>query len=175
MRLFLGGVMLVLGVVLAVGGGRTLSRAWTSGRWPEVEGRVLASSVETVGDSRAARYKPTLRYSYAVGGHLYVSDVLSFGAGARETEVRKEAEAYLKRYPEGAVVRLRYAPEEPGLACVECGSAGPADYVVAVGGLGMALFAGTGLVDLLRVRAQKRRLESPPPVASAGGTPGRSG
>jgi hypothetical protein len=55
-------------------------------------------------------------------------------------------------------VELHYAPDDPTVACLDCGRAGVADYVVLVGGAGMALFAVSGLLELLRShRASQQR------------------
>jgi len=166
----MGAALLVLGLVLSFGGGRALYRAWTSSRWPVAQGTVLDSSVEPVREQRSVSYRPHVRYRYTVKGHLYTSDVLAFGAGGVETRAKKEADEFIRRHGTGAPVEVRYAPDEPELACIECGHAGVADYVVTVGGVALILFAGSGMVDLMRVEAQKRRrlqdaARQPPPLA----------
>ncbi|HSP81120.1 MAG TPA: DUF3592 domain-containing protein [Myxococcaceae bacterium] len=156
-RVLMAVVLMVLGMFLAYGGARALYRAWASARWPEAEGRVLASSVETVPNQRDVRYRPQVRYTWEAGGRRYTSDVLTFAAGSLDTGTRKEAEAYVKRFPEGGPVRLRYSPDEPDVACVECGKAGLADWVLTVGGVALVLFCGSGLADVRRVYRQRQR------------------
>jgi len=156
-RVVMAVVLMVLGMFLAYGGARSLYRAWASTRWPEAEGRVLASSVETVPNQRDVRYRPQVRYTWDAGGRRYTSDVLTFAAGSLDTGTRREAEAYMKRFPEGGPVRLRYSPDEPGMACVECGKAGLADWVLTAGGVALVLFCVSGLVDVRRVYRQKER------------------
>ncbi len=153
----MGAALLALGLVLAFGGGRALYRGWESSRWPVTRGTVLDSSVEPVRDQRSVSYRPHVRYRYQVEGRPYVSDVLAFGAGGVETRAKKEADDFIRRHATGASVEVRYAPDEPALACIECGHAGVADYVVTVGGVALLLFAGSGMVDLMRVEAQRRR------------------
>jgi hypothetical protein len=155
--MLMGVALLGLGLVLSFGGGRALFRAWTSARWPVAQGTVLDSSVEPVRDQRSVSYRPHVRYRYQVQGRPYVSDVLAFGAGGVETRAKQEADAFIQRHATGSTVEVRYAPDEPALACIECGHAGVADYVVTVGGMALMLFAGSGMVDLMRVEAQRRR------------------
>ncbi len=153
----MGVALLGLGLVLTYGGGRALYRAWTSSRWPVVQGTVLDSSVEPVREQRSVSYRPHVRYRYEVSGRPYTSDVLAFGAGGVETRAKKDADDFIRRHATGAPVQVRYAPDEPTLACIECDHAGIADYVVTVGGVALLLFASSGMLDLMRVEAQKRR------------------
>jgi hypothetical protein len=156
-RIILAVTLMVFGGVLAYGGARALYRAWASASWPEAQGRVLASSVEVVPNQREVRYRPSVRYTWDAGGRRFTSDVLTFASGSLDTAVRREADAYMRRFPEGGSVRLRYSPEEPGVACVECGKAGLADWVLAAGGLALTLFCGSGLRDVLRTQRQRTR------------------
>jgi hypothetical protein len=164
-RVVLALTLMVFGVALAHGGARALYRAWASARWPEAEGRVLASSVEVVPNPRDVRYRPAVRYTWDAGGRRFTSDVLTFASGSLDTAVRREADAYMKRFPEGGPVRLRYSPEEPGMACVECGRTGLADWVLTVGGLALVLYCGSGLRDVLRTHRQRQRVRRAAPTA----------
>jgi hypothetical protein len=155
--MLMGVALLGLGLVLTFGGGRALYRAWTSSRWPVTQGTVLDSSLETVREQRSVSYVPHVRYRYQVEGKLYTSNVLAFGAGGVEKRAKKEADEFLRRHASGTPVKVRYAPDEPELACIECDHAGVADYVLTVGGVALLLFATSGMLDLLRVEAQKRR------------------
>jgi TRAP-type C4-dicarboxylate transport system permease small subunit len=159
-RVLLGVMMLLFGGVLAFGGGRAVLRAWTSGNWPTAQGSVLASSVETMRSKRSVSFRPHVRYSYTVGSTPYTSQVISFAA--TDTGDLQEAREYVSRFPAGSHVEPRYAPDDPTVACLDCGRAGVADYVVAVGGVGMALFAVVGLLELLRSHqaAQRRQQRS---------------
>lgn len=166
-RVLLGLAMLVFGGALAFGGGRAVYRAWTSGSWPMARGSVLASSVETRRSKRSVLFQPHVRYSYTVGATPYTSEVISFAA--TETGDLREAREYVSRFPAGSQVELRYAPDEPTVACLDCGRAGVADYVVAVGGSGLALFAVSGLLELLRSHLAARRRQQR--SEGAGATP----
>lgn len=166
-RVLLGLMMLLFGGVLAFGGGRAVYRAWTSRSWPTAQGSVLASSVETMRSKRSVGFRPHVRYSYSVGTTPYTSEVIAFAA--TDTGDLQEAREYVGRFPAGAHVELHYSPDDPSVACLDCGRAGVADYVVAVGGIGMALFAVSGLLELLRShRAASRKQQR---SAGTGATP----
>jgi hypothetical protein len=156
-RVLLGLAMLLFGGVLAFGGARMIYRAWASQGWPTAQGKVLSSSVETLRSKRSVSFRPHVRYSYAVGPTSYTAETIAFAA--TDTGDLQEANGYVRRFPTGANVSLRYSPEDPAVACIDCGRAGVADYVVAVGGVALALFAISGLLDLLRshLRAQQRQ------------------
>jgi hypothetical protein len=154
-RLLLGLVMLVGGGMLAYGGARMLYLAWASERWPSAEGTVLASSVETLRSRRSVRFRPHVRYDYAIGPTHYTSETIAFAA--TDTGDVEEANEYKRRFPKGAPVTPRYSPEDPFVSCLECGTAGVADYVVTGGGVALALFGLSGLVDLLRAYSSARR------------------
>ncbi|WP_375768009.1 DUF3592 domain-containing protein [Archangium gephyra] len=156
-RLLLGVALLVFGGLLAFGGGRMVYRARASEHWPVARGSVLSSKVETLRSRRAVSFRPHVRYSYTVGAEGYTSETIAFGA--LDTGNVQEANDYVRRFPAGAPVELRYSPEDPSLACIECGQAGMADYVVTVGGGALMLFAALGLVDVLgsQLRARRRQ------------------
>lgn len=162
-RVLLGLALLVFGGALAVSAGRMLYRARSSEHWPVAEGTVLSSSVETLRSRRSASYVPHVRYSYAVGGQSFTSESIAFAPVA--TGDALEAQSYVRRYPHGGAVSVHYEPGAPEVACLDCGRAGVANYVVALGGAALALVAALGLVDVLRYRA-RARVNSP--RASAG-------
>ncbi|HEX5754614.1 MAG TPA: DUF3592 domain-containing protein [Archangium sp.] len=161
-RILLGWVMLVAGGAFALGGGRMLYRAKASEHWPVVKGSVLSSSVETLRSKRSVSFRPHVRYSYTVGAEHYTAETIAFAA--MDTGNLAEANAYVRRFPVGAPVELHYSPADPSIACIECGLAGLADYVVTAAGAAMMLFAVSGLLDVLRgdLRARWRQRASPP-------------
>lgn len=153
----LGLAMLMFGGALAFGGGRSLYRAYTSQRWPAVPGQVLSSSVEKIRSRRSMSFMPHVSYEYAVNGKTYTSETLAFGAGVTAGDI-EDANAYVHHYPKGSEVQIHYAPDDAALACLDCGSVGIADYIVAGGGSVLVGLALIGLLDPLRsvLRARER-------------------
>ncbi|MDY7233189.1 DUF3592 domain-containing protein [Hyalangium rubrum] len=165
----LGLAMLVFGGALAFGGGRTLYRAHASRSWPVVEGSVVSSVVETVRNKRAVSFQPHVRYRYTVDGASYTSENISFGGGAAG-ETLEEANAFVRRLPEGAPVQLHYAPGDASLVCLDCQRVSLADYGVTGGGAVLVGLAVLSLVETARFELRMRRLEH---RASLAGGPGR--
>lgn len=166
-RVVFGVLVGLLGVALAVGGGRVFYRAWASERWPQVQGTVKASSVDTQRTKRSALFVPRVRYDYAVGGQSFSSEVLAFTNVASGDS--SEAHDVVRRYPVGASVAVHYSPDEPQLACLECGRAGVADGVVMAAGLVLTAFALWSLLETLRshratLRRQRRQVRAAPPA-----------
>ena len=115
---------------IAVGAGIVvvaLHTAWRcarAGGWPTVAGEILQSGLEdqTVDDSEGTtttRYKPRLRYRYAVKGKTYMGHRVSFGFewhGFQWT-----AQRIADRYPVGKRVRVRVCPADPSETALESG------------------------------------------------------
>jgi hypothetical protein len=165
-RVVFGLLVALLGGVLAFGGARVLYRARASEHWPQVQGTVRASSVETQRSKRSATFVPHVRYDYAVGAEHYTSETLSFTRTASGDS--GEAREQVRPYPVGASVTVHYSPDEPQLACLECGRVGVADYGVLVAGLVMTVFAAWGLLETLSshrasLRRQQRRARTASP------------
>ncbi|NTX50090.1 DUF3592 domain-containing protein [Myxococcus sp. CA039A] len=155
MKVLLAGLMLVFGGMLAFGGGRMLYRAHASERWPTTEGTVVSSGVETVRNRRTTRFHPEVKYEYSVGGHAYSADTISFGGN--DTGALPDAQRLTHRYASGTKLPVHYEPDDPAIACVECGNAGMSSYVVMFGGLAFAGLAGAGMVDMVRSDVRERR------------------
>lgn len=166
-RVVFGVLVGLLGVALAFGGGRVLYRAWTSEHWPQVQGTVRASSVEAQRTKRSALFVPRVRYDYSVGGQSFSSEVLAFTNVASGDS--GQAHDMVRRYPVGASVAVHYSPDEPQLACLECGRMGVADGVVLAAGVVLTVFALWSLLETLRshratLRRQQRQARSAPPA-----------
>jgi hypothetical protein len=161
-KLLLGLAMLVFGGVLAFGGGRKVYRGRASEHWPVGRGSVLSSSVETLRSRRSVSFRPHVRYTYTVGAVPYTAETITFAA--LDTGNLQEANGYVRRFPAGSPVELHYSPDDPSIACIECGQAGVADYVVMAGGGTLVLYAASGLVEVLRSYLRGRA----PPQATRG-------
>lgn len=153
--LLLGLGMLVLGAVLAYGGGRSVYRAHESQRWPTAEAKVTHSTVDRLRSRRSVSFMPHVTYQYSVAGKDYSSETLAFGAGVTAGDL-DDANAYVHRYPEGAAVQIHYEPDDASVACLDCGKVGVADYIVSLGGLGLLVLAVLGLIETFRAERRAR-------------------
>ena len=118
--------------VVALGAGVVVVASYTAWRcarasgWPTVTGEILRSGVEDQviddfdrGAGTRTRYKPQLRYRYAVKGKNYIGDRVSFGYewhGFQWT-----AQLVANRYPAGKRVRVRVSPSDASESSLESG------------------------------------------------------
>jgi uncharacterized protein DUF3592 len=154
-NLLLGLGLLLLGGGLAFGGGRSIYRAHVSQRWPSTQATIVSSSVERIRSRRSVSFVPRVSYEYKVAGKTYTSETLAFGAAESGGGV-EDANSLVHQYPKGATVQIHYAPDDASLACLDCGAVAIADYVIALGGLGVLGLVGYSLVGTFRA-AQRAR------------------
>ena len=102
-----GLVMTFWGWVIIVRGKKTL-------RWPSVEGAIERSSASSEDND----ILPKIVFSYRVADRRYERS-LPLPAGSGVTP--DFAESYVKKYPQGAKVRVHYNPERPDQATLEPG------------------------------------------------------
>jgi dipeptidyl aminopeptidase/acylaminoacyl peptidase len=124
-ELFLGGLALVLGVLIACEQALFLLRGWASRAWSRVPGRVIESRpvrnlTPSGGDSRASWYPNGVRlaYEYTLGGERFVGHQSSWrGYWPTLGNVARRAQ----RYPVGSEVTVWVNPEKPRQAVLEPG------------------------------------------------------
>jgi hypothetical protein len=124
---FLTAVCVALGDYRIAAGLVSLWQARRSQAWPVAAGTVLHSEVHRMHahgrkHRTASHYIPRIAYRYRVQGKDYESGTVRFGNLARYS--RSLADALVARYPEGAMVGVRYDPADPGRATLETASAG---------------------------------------------------
>ena len=164
--LLLGLGLLVLGGGLLVYGGLPIYRAHVSQRWPAAEAKVTRSSVDKQRAGKAAvNFRPHVSYDYSVGGKSYTSETLAFGNGV-PAGAQEDAAEYTHRYPVGAAVQIHYSPEDPSVACLDCGKVGIPDYIISAVGVALLGLAILGLIETFRSEARARnRARGKGPVA----------
>lgn len=110
--------LFLMGVVTASRGWDQISRARASAAWPYARGLILSSEVRAMASSEGMRWRPIITYSYQVGRREVIGSRLS-----REEPVygyeRAVAGAYVRRYPQGAMVLVYYNPESIGESVLE--------------------------------------------------------
>lgn len=122
-------------------------RQWREGQrsagWPAAEGVITASA------TRRGRWSErnndwtvyvTVRYEFEVGGRLYASDRVSFGALRGDDDMYAEA----RRYGVGERVKVYYDPADPGRSVLEPGVRGGVYKGMAIGAVCALL--GCGLI-----------------------------
>ena len=113
--LFVGPVLVLLGIGMLVWLGRIAALGKDSSDWPSVDGTVRA--VETgivVRDKTHQEFYGTVEYAYTVNGRDYVSDRVSFGR-SNDFEVEKDS------YSIGQRVRVFYDSGNPSRAVLRPG------------------------------------------------------
>jgi hypothetical protein len=147
--LFLGILFLLIGLVVAGFGVRTIIRAGQSESWPTVEGVVKVSEVDRRHDKDGTTYHADVMYEYTVDGTLYSCDRVSYGDYGSSNS--SHARRVCNRYPQGQTVVVYYDPGDPEEAVLE---AGRTWATFAVAGFG-AIFAlvGGGIIHVWRTRA----------------------
>lgn len=127
--------IVTLAAIIGISWQLTVSMAST--KWPRVEGKILASSVELV-DGEYASYAPKIEYHYVVDGQIYRSNKLrvSFWSSSFKARARRIADAYRPGDP----VAVFYDPAKPSRAVLQPGGAGGlAVALVAVSVIGPVL------------------------------------
>lgn len=122
-----------------------------SENWPQAEGLIKTSHVETSISRRPNRYSPRVSYVYTVSGQTYTGTEIAFKLLAMRSE--QEARQFLTAYPVGSVVKVYYKPAKPSVALLRPGIQG-GDYSLFAAPVIFALFGVFGLVFFL-LRARK--------------------
>jgi hypothetical protein len=127
--------IVTVAAIVALSWQLTLSLA--SAKWPRTEGKILASSVETI-DGEYPSYVPRVEYEYVVDGRNYRSRKLrcSFWSSSFKSRARRIAAAYRPGDP----VAVWYDPEKPSRAVLQTGgSVGLLAAILAVSVIGPGL------------------------------------
>lgn len=123
--LMMGGIFFPIAALI---GGKAIFEMWSaraSARWRVTQGRVTDTRIEETEHTRRGwigyetyyEYLPKVTYTYEVAGSTYTNDLTAFGLS--ESESRAEAESVLRPYPKGALIRVRYHPDEPGTSVLQ--------------------------------------------------------
>lgn len=135
---FIGILLIIVGIVFAIMGGRILKNANASSAWPTVQGEVTKSKVEKKtervkrdGVSRVqTTFSANVQYRYAVEGLTYSGGKVSFGDHGGSQE---HARQVVSRYPVGKTVEVFYDPQKPEAAVLESGAAWSSYLVLGIG------------------------------------------
>lgn len=125
--------------------------------WPQVEGAVTESFVDTHTDEDGDSYTAEVRYRYAVEGVEHTGERVAFTRW-NDNDVR-DAETVRDRYPVGATIVVYHNPRTHSDAVLEPGLHGGAFGLLAFG----SVFALVGLFMVFKFRGAKLDRDADPP------------
>ena len=141
----IGGAVILLGVgvgILYFVGWPGYQEAKESVRWPRVTGTILSSKVvRNLGQGRGT-YSPNISYSYVVDGKKFQSSQIFVG-GHFGSGFSHYAHRYVKKYPVGKGVMVRYSLKENSKSALEPGV--KIQHYISLGVGGVFVFAGLAL------------------------------
>ena len=118
LRILLGGLFVLAGVVQLAWCTVVSSQALMAIRWPTTPGTIQSSKVVTVEGGRSVGHMPTVSYTYQVSGvsyeghRIYMLDSSEFPAQARNT---------VAEFPVGSTVAVHFNTRDPALALLRPG------------------------------------------------------
>ena len=116
-------------------------------QWPTTTGTVIAADVtERLHEAELSfcYFVPQVRYEYVAYGVRRQGDLIRIGLDDTGYRKEKNARDHIALYPVGAVIAVRYNPQDPEHAVLEIGEVG-VNKSMLVG----ALFTGLGIAILL--------------------------
>jgi hypothetical protein len=102
--------VIFVGVMLLGQALEQYNRAKTIAGWPTALGRVVQVGIEPVPDEGELRWRPSVRYMYAVAGQTIMSSGIS-AAATRDSYSESEAKRVIAPYPPNTTVVVFYNPE----------------------------------------------------------------
>jgi len=145
MKKFLAGlIFFVVGAIILFFGYSWYKKAKDTESWPETEGIVLYSEVNSHVSDGSTMYKPIVKYTYSVNGKEFTSSKYSYGEySSSDSDFAYEI---VDLYPKGKKVSVYYNPSKPYKAVLETG-VGFMIYIPLVLGV---IFSAIGLLVLIK-------------------------
>lgn len=148
---WVGLIFIAIGLVISWLSLKDLRLADASRAWPATDGVVVRTRVRTNDrGEQSESHTPELTYAYTVMGTPYEGWRVAIGASKGYSD-RRQAEAFLERYPVGQPVTVYYDPGRPGSSALEPGTRRGAyrGFVMAavfalIGALALLIAAQTG-------------------------------
>jgi hypothetical protein len=137
--------LLLLGVALLVWVTRDFLRGRGAENWPRVDGVVTGTRIDKTQATRGGpMYHPVVLYRYELRGVAYQGDRLAFGFSVMKGS-HSGAEEFLRAYPVGSPIAIRYDPASPDKSVILAGSSAGwwlwgfigATFIIALGGVGI--------------------------------------
>lgn len=115
-----GALAALIGLAGVIFAGWSMKQDRASQSWPQVTGKIIASSVWS--SQTDEDYSAMLRYTYKVDGQTHRGQRLRFGYTPHDE--RSEAQKEQEQFPEGKMVPVYYDPETPDRSVLVRGAGG---------------------------------------------------
>lgn len=144
--LLIGSVFTIIGIVAGLVFGKPmLDEAKASEHWPQTQGEIIESELETSRGDNGTMYGAHVVYRYSLDGGEFESDRIWFG-GDYSTSNRSEMFEVVKQYPVGQAVTVYYSPDQPSESVLMPGAYTSSYILFAIGmvflGIGGSLLLG---------------------------------
>jgi len=149
MRWVFGGFFALIGLTIIAVATVTMITASDSRAWPQVDGTMVVSEVESRRSTDRATstiYTPKVAYRYEVAAQEH--EGTRFELLERGEATRSAIEAKLDRFPKGARVAVSYNPDDPAESVLKPGAPDAMGIPFALGLV--ALLVGGGIVLFMR-------------------------
>ena len=153
LRWIFGGFFALVGLTIIAFATATMITAGDSRTWPQVEGTMVVSEVEsrrTTDRGTSTSYTPKVAYRYEVAGDGH--EGTRFELIERGEATRTAIEAKLDKFPLGARVAVYYDPDDPRESVLKPGPPAAMGIPFALGFV--ALLVGGGIVLFMRPAQQ---------------------
>ena len=153
-KIFLGiffGIFLVVGIGVSILGVQTTQKSIASDNWPQTQGTIITSDIEThkthTKHGYSYTYGPEIVYTYSVNGQSYTANKVSYSTGS-SSDV-SYAQKIVNTYPVGTQIPVFYNPENPTEAVLEPGSNTMTYFPIIFGIVFIAVGIG-GIIYIIR-------------------------
>jgi hypothetical protein len=148
---------LLLGIVIVAAGAAfhhwvgwpLYQQARDSETWPQADGEIVSSRVESHFEKNKTKYSAKVDFTYVVDGQRYTSNWI-WPSGTHTSDTRTSPSETVARYPAKKEVKVYYDPKKPEYGVLEPGL-NAASYVAAGAG-GAIMVAGLIFIVTTLVR-----------------------
>lgn len=139
-------LFLCAGFAMVYFGWRFRAKAGAAASWPRAEGSIVSLEFDDQPDATGpTSYQTNVTYVYSVRGVRYQSSRIAFGYSA--TRDRQFELEFFTRLKESPSVQVRYNPDQPDEATLDCWKGKPRGSALVV--CGLLWLGGTSIIILL--------------------------
>jgi len=124
-------IFFAVGIGLSIWGGIVIRNASVSEGWPQTQGEIVSSYVDSSADSDGTTYSADIKFMYVVNDRWLTGDVVNFGEYGSSN--MRHADEIVNRYPIGKIVSVYYNPEQPETAVLEPGLTWSSYFILFMG------------------------------------------